>query len=159
MGAPEEIVVSPVTEQDLGELLTLQRAAFVTEAQVVGNISIPPLTETISEIRHELRSGVLIIKVTVGHRIVGSGRGKTRGKAFEISRMAVAPDMQSRGIGRRILTELESLAPEGTEKLTLYTGAASLRNRSLYERAGYEFDRIEEASFGNALVHMVKAVR
>lgn len=151
-----EVVISQVEDADLGEILTVQRAAFVTEAQVVGNISIPPLTETLSEMRYELRTGVVMIKATMGHRIVAAGRARRKGGDFEISRMAVAPDLQSRGLGRKILVALEGMAPEGVTRLTLYTSATSLRNRALYERAGYNFDRIEEANFGNALVHMVK---
>jgi len=39
--------IVPVTPGDAGELLTLQRAVFVTEAQLYDNPHLPPLTETL----------------------------------------------------------------------------------------------------------------
>jgi len=41
---------------DAGEILTLQRAAFVTEAQLYGDLHLPPLTQTIEDLRAELLS-------------------------------------------------------------------------------------------------------
>jgi len=39
---------------DAGEVLTLQRAAYVTEAQAHGDLAMPPLTQTLAELRAEL---------------------------------------------------------------------------------------------------------
>jgi hypothetical protein len=39
---------------DAGEVLTLQRAAYVTEAQVRDNLAIPSLTQTLDQLRAEL---------------------------------------------------------------------------------------------------------
>ena len=39
---------------DAGELLTLQRAAYVSEGQIYENASIPPLTQTLAELEAEL---------------------------------------------------------------------------------------------------------
>lgn len=46
--------ISPADDGDAGELLTLQRAAFVTEAQVYGDPRLPALTETLDELRAAL---------------------------------------------------------------------------------------------------------
>ena len=45
------IVLGP---DDAGELLTLQRAAYVTEAQDHHDAFLPPLTETLQEMRARL---------------------------------------------------------------------------------------------------------
>ena len=42
---------------DAGEVLTLQRAAFVTEAQAHGDPALPPLTQTLAELRAATASG------------------------------------------------------------------------------------------------------
>jgi hypothetical protein len=50
--APHEIIALGV--QDAGELLTLQRAAYVVEAQAHDDPRLPPLTETLAEVRAEI---------------------------------------------------------------------------------------------------------
>jgi ribosomal protein S18 acetylase RimI-like enzyme len=57
---------------------------------------------------------------------------------MEVSRFAVAPDMQGRGVGRSLLGTLEAAVPAGVRRLWLVTGAASEDNLRLYRRAGYE---------------------
>ncbi|MBV9162523.1 MAG: hypothetical protein JO309_15280 [Pseudonocardiales bacterium] len=37
-----------------GEVLTLQRAAYVSEAQLHGDLALPPLTRTLQNLREEL---------------------------------------------------------------------------------------------------------
>ena len=39
---------------DAGEVLTLQRAAYVTEARAHGDLDLPPLLETLAETRAAL---------------------------------------------------------------------------------------------------------
>ena len=73
MSAPE-VTIQPVTDDEAGELLTLRRAAFVSEAQVYGDPNIPPLTQTLDELRADLAAeGV----VTLGARITVTGRIRT----------------------------------------------------------------------------------
>ena len=52
--APPPIIVLGV--DDAGELLTLQRAAYVTEAQTHDDPGLPPLRQTLEELRSELGS-------------------------------------------------------------------------------------------------------
>jgi GNAT superfamily N-acetyltransferase len=56
----------------------------------------------------------------------------------EIKRMYVAPSARSRGVGRRILDELESIARElGATRLVLETGVRQPEALALYTRAGF----------------------
>ncbi|WP_350246446.1 hypothetical protein RBB84_18830 [Rhodococcus sp. D-6] len=43
-----------LTTADAGQLLTLQRAAYVAEAQAHRDLELPPLTETLDELITEL---------------------------------------------------------------------------------------------------------
>ena len=43
--------IAPATAEDAGELLTLQRAAYVTEAQVYDDLRLPALVQTLDELR------------------------------------------------------------------------------------------------------------
>ena len=61
---------------------------------------------------------------------------ETRG---ELKRMYVVPELRGRGLGRRILVELEAEARRlGYESLLLETGDRQQEALALYESAGYE---------------------
>lgn len=68
-----ELQVERAGMADAGELLTLQRAAYVTEARLYGDPELPPLTQSLADLRDELRSAVAL-KAVVRHRIVGAVR-------------------------------------------------------------------------------------
>ncbi len=72
-----QITTRLVTDAEAGELLTLRRAAFVTEAQLYQDPNIPPLTQTLHELREDLaREDVVTIGAWLGPRLVGSVRVK-----------------------------------------------------------------------------------
>jgi putative acetyltransferase len=63
----------------------------------------------------------------------------------EIKRMYVRPDQRGRGIGRRVLAELEKLARDARwQLLRLETGIHNAEALALYRRAGF----IERGAFG-----------
>ena len=143
---------------DAGEALTVQRAAFVSEARVYGTAEIPPLTETLEQLRHEIGT-TITIGAFVGHRLVGSARLTVDGPIGWISRVAVAPDQQGRGIGGRVLEQVEAAAPPTVSTFQLCAGGESDANLAMYERRGYrEFERRVDAA-GVELVCMQKSRR
>ena len=152
----DEIAISPVEPGDAGELLTLQRAAYVSEGQIYENASIPPLTQTLAELADELGRSIAL-KATVGARIVGTARARLEGGTLHIGRIAVAPDMQGRGIGTALIERLESEHADGVHTFALFTGDSNPANRRLYERLGYRATHTELLDFGVRLVHLAKA--
>lgn len=150
------IEIVPATPEDFGEIITVQRAAYVTEAQSVGALSTSALTETAQDLEQVSRTGIMILKVLDGSRIVGSGRAEISGNALTISRMSVAPDKRGGGIGYALLLALESLAGPQVQEYLLTTGQNSLRNRDVYEHWGYSVVSVEQVQHGNSLVHMRK---
>lgn len=138
MSAPQ-VTIQPVTDEEAGELLTLRRAAFVSEAQVYGDPNIPPLTQTLDELRADLRAdGVVTLGARSGHRLVGSIRVLIEGERATLGRLAVAPDLQGRGIGTQLLFAVLPYLPEGTQEIWVFTGQDSTHNIALYEKHGYE---------------------
>jgi len=119
---------------DAGELLTLQRAAYATEAQLYGDAFLPALTQTVDELRDELAGPSLGIRH--GHRLVAALRWFVDNDVAHINRIVVAPDMQGRGLGTHLLREAERLS--GASSFELFTGHLSVANLRLYEREGYE---------------------
>lgn len=134
----DPVVTGPLTSTDAGEVLTVQRAAYVTEAQRYRAPDIPPLRETLDALRADLdRPDVVSIGARIGSRLVGSVRGRVQGPEMEVARFAVAPDMQGRGVGRALIAALHAATPEFVTGTWLVTGAASVDNIRFYAAAGY----------------------
>jgi len=154
--AKPEIVISPISDEDAGEVLTVQRAAFVSEAAIYGSVDMPPLTQTLSELEVELRaeSG---FTARIGGRLVGAIRFVERDDMLLIGRIAIAPDMQGEGIGRTLLESAEKSS--GAAVAELFTGSLSEANIRLYEACGYEeHERVPDGD-GTAQVFLRKQLR
>jgi len=145
---------------DAGELFTLQRAAFVDEAQAFGDPFTVALTESLERI-HTLLSqqGTLVVCAFAGSRLVGSVRLRTLGPGAVLSRLAVAPDLRGRGIARRLLEETERRArahdPAPTS-LTLSAGAHDPAQMRLYRSLGLAETSRERIADHLVMVHMRK---
>ncbi len=138
--------IRPVTVDDAGELLTLRRAAFVTEAQQYGDPHIPPLTQTLKELKADLvADGVITLGAWWDHRLVGSIRVLVDGAKATLGRFAVAPDLQGKGIGTELLSAILPVLPDGIEEVWVFTGRDSLQNIALYNKAGYEHQHDQTA--------------
>lgn len=133
----EEIDIRPIVPEDAGETLTLQRAAFVQEALIYDSVQMPPLTQTLDEIRAELIDNLGCV-AREGGRMLGAVRARADGALLLIGRLAIAPDVQGRGIGSRLLEAVEQRGREhGCREAELFTGSLSEANLRLYARAGY----------------------
>ncbi|MGA2469248.1 MAG: GNAT family N-acetyltransferase [Solirubrobacteraceae bacterium] len=124
---------------DAGELLTLQRAAYVSEAQLHEDPLLPPLVQTLTELAAELGDSERFAwGVRDGPRLVASVRVALVGlHAAEFSRLCVVPDRQGIGIGSALMLAAEQRLPAGVGTVRLFTGERSPRNLHLYSRLGY----------------------
>lgn len=128
--------IGPLEVTHAGEALTVQRAAFVVEAQRNNAPGIPPLTETVDELRADLATAIAV-GAWLGSRLAGHVRGHVVGARMQVLRFAVAPDLQGQGIGRALLSAVEAAAPPAVATYWLVTGASSEANLRLYGRSGY----------------------
>ena len=150
------IEIGPLPPDTAGELLTLQRAAYLTEAQLYDDVRLPALVQTLDDLVDEL-AGSTCLAAVAGTRLVGAVRTRERDGVLHVVRLVVVPDLQGQGIGTRLL-----LAAEGTTPLaraTLFTGARSTANLRLYRRHGYVDAHRETVRPGLQLVHLVKELR
>jgi ribosomal protein S18 acetylase RimI-like enzyme len=129
--------IGPLMAGHAGEALTVQWAAYVPVAQCYRAPDLPPLTETVDALRADLESGIPALGAWLGQRLAGSVRGRPDGDRMEVARLSVAPDLQGRGIGRRLLAAIESAAPRAVRTVWLVTGARSDASLALYRAAGY----------------------
>jgi GNAT superfamily N-acetyltransferase len=143
----------PLTLSDAGQLLTLQRAAYASEAQIYRDPFLPALTQTLDELRAELAGPVLGIDAE--RRLVGAVRWTVDGDTAHIGRLVVAPDLQGKGIGTALLRSAEQAS--SATRFELFTGHLSEANIRLYEREGYTRTRQETLQPGVELVYMEKS--
>jgi ribosomal protein S18 acetylase RimI-like enzyme len=125
---------------DAGEILTLQRAAYVTEAQLHDDIMMPPLTQSLDQLRSELADpGCIAWGIRESGRLVASLRVCLIDESTaEIRRAVVAPDRQGQGLGTALLLTAEDRLPGQVTSVRLFTGEHSAANLRLYERLGFQ---------------------
>lgn len=134
-----DITIALLTNDNAGELLTLRRAAFVTEAQTYGDPNIPPLTQTLDELIEDIaREDVVTLGAWLGHRLVGSVRVELEDGKATLGRLAVAPDLQGEGIGTQMMWAVLPHLPEETTEIWVFTGKDSKQNIAMYQKNGYE---------------------
>lgn len=143
---------------DAGELFTLQRAAFVDEAQGFGDPFVLPLTEGLDRVRRLLADAhTLALVAVIGHRIVGSVRARVLGSSAVLARLAVVPDLRRRGIARTLLERVEAALREQyphLDALTLSAGAHDSGQLRLYRGLGYAETSRERLAEHLVMVHM-----
>jgi GNAT superfamily N-acetyltransferase len=147
-------MIAPATVEDLPEIIHLQRLAFREEAEHVGDMGIKPMTQTLEELRTELE-GSVVLKYVQDGEIVGSVRARMVRGVCAISRLVVRPDHWGRGIGRRLMEEVESRFPDAG-RYELFTRVDHERTRPFYRRLGYIPFRTERHSDRLVFVHLYK---
>jgi tRNA (guanine37-N1)-methyltransferase len=152
----QDAEVRTATPSDAGELLTLQLACWVREAQANETLDIPPLREDLAAVQAWLGTWTTFV-VRSGTRLVAAVRGRLEGDTWEVGRLMVAPDLRGRGLGRWLLGHVESAAPAEARRVSLVTGARSEANLRMCKKAGYRFDRVQPDDTG--VVRLSKPVR
>lgn len=148
-------MIARASVEHAGEILTVQRAAYLTEAQRYADPFLPPLTQPLTEVEDDVRLGRRLVALRA-QRIVGSVRTDERAGVLHIGRLAVAPDLQGHGIGRKLLIAAEASAGPRVATYELFTGADSDDNVRFYEGLGYRRIRQEQLPQGPELVYLQK---
>lgn len=154
----DQVTIAPAGVADAGELLTVQRAAYLVEAQRYGDPFLPPLTESLDEVRAALAGPTIVLAARLGPRLVGSVRARIDGDTAHVGRLAVAPDQQGRGVGGRLLAAIEAACAGRVARFALFTGAESAANLSLYARRGYRVVAHRPDENGNRLAVLEKTL-
>ena len=141
-------------KKDAEKILDLQRVAYRWEAEIYDDYSIPPLTQTLEEIRTQFDTH-LFLKAVENLRIRGSVRAFADREVCHIGRLIVEPDSQGQGIGTRLMAEIEKHF-SGCTRFELFTGTKSTGNIRLYKRLGYQPFRKEQVHPGLSLIFLEK---
>lgn len=132
------VTISAARAQDAEQILKLQYLCYQNEAELYGDYTIEPLTQTLEDLRAELDAGHGLV-ARLGDEIVASVRGTVdeRGTA-RIAKLIVHPRMQRHGLGGRLLDAIEGeFAAPAARRFQLFTGHRSEGNLRLYRSRGY----------------------
>lgn len=139
---------------DAEEILALQKLAYQSEAALYNDYAIPPLTQSLDEMRADFQKQV-VFKACLDGQITGSVRGYVKNNTGYIGRLIVHPAFQGRGIGTRLMKEIEGYFGQ-VNRYEIFTGDRSERNVSLYQKLGYRIFRTERLTDKVTLVYMEK---
>lgn len=128
---------------DLGEILLLQKQAYLSEADLYNDYNIRSLIQTLDNIKQDFSKQIFLKSVVDNDTaIVGSVRAYQQNDTVFICRLAVKPDYQNKGIGSKLMISIEGLF-ESAKRFELFTDHKSIKNIYLYQKLGYrEFKRM-----------------
>lgn len=130
--------------KDLAEILSLQKLAYISEAEICNDYSIPPLVQTLESSKEDYKNQ-LILKAVIDGKIVGSVRAYENEGTSYIGRLFVHPEYQNRGIGTQLMKSIEDEFRE-SQRFELFTSKKSIKNIYLYSKLGYKIFREEQVN-------------
>ena len=143
---------------DAEEILSLQKLSYLSEAEIYSDYTIPPLVNTLDEIKHDFDK-YYFLKITEKGKIIGSVRARiSKPVTCYIGRLIVHPDFQNKGIGTKLMDGIQGIFAE-CQRWELMTGYLSKKNIKLYKKCGYSVFNTEKLTPELDLVYMEKINR
>lgn len=139
---------------DMEEILALQKLSYISEAEICNDFTIPPLLQSIDDIKNEYASKTFLKAVDSG-KIIGSVRANVHDDTCYIGKLIVHPDHQNKGIGRALMNSIESHF-QGCNRYELFTGQKSEKNLYFYQKLGYRIFKEEKVSENLTFVYLEK---
>ncbi|MEV5937773.1 GNAT family N-acetyltransferase [Streptomyces sp. NPDC051994] len=152
------VTISAAGAQDAEQILKLQYLCYQSEAELYGDYSIEPLTQTLEGLRSELSTGYALV-ARLGGEVVASVRGRVdESGTGRIDKLIVHPRMQRHGLGGRLLNAIEAhfAARLAAKRFQLFTGHRSESNLRLYRKHGYATIGTESVSARLSLITLEK---
>ena len=154
MKSIKNIKIQRASKDDAIEILSLQKLAYLSEAAIIDDFTIPPLRQTEDEILSEFDNHIFL-KIVIDDKIIGSVRAYHTKDTCYIGKLIVHPDMQNLGIGSELLQAIEMSYPD-VYRYELFTGNKSERNLHLYNKYGYSLFQSKVISDTLTLVFLEK---
>ena len=153
----EEYTITKAVDADAEDILAIQKTAYLIEAERYNDFNLPPLRQTLEELRTDIGAQTVLKAADSGGAIIGSVRGRADGGTCFVARLSVRPDRQNRGIATALMLELEKHFPQ-CSRFELFTGHRSEKNLHLYAKLGYKPFKTVPESDNIQLVFLEKIV-
>jgi ribosomal protein S18 acetylase RimI-like enzyme len=153
-GRIDKLIVERAEKKDLPEILALQKVAYQSEAELYTDDSVPALRQTLAEMEKDFER-MTFLKGIVNGKIVTTIRGYDEDGSAHLLRLSVHPYFQGRGLGARMIHEIESVFPL-SRRFEIFTGHKSTRNIGLYAKLGYKQFKTEPFNDEIQWVYMEK---
>ncbi len=149
----DALALRPATPEDAGRIRDLVRAAYARWVPVIGREPRPMTADYDAAVRsHD------IDLLHAGNDLLAVLEMILQPDHLWIENLAVAPDRQGQGLGRRLLAHAEHKAAAlGLTELRLLTNGAFAANIALYRSVGFSIDRTEPF-LGGTTVYMSKRI-
>jgi GNAT superfamily N-acetyltransferase len=125
-----------------GAVLQLQRRSYRLEAKLIGSDRIPPLQETVDELRSCAEE---FLGAVADGQLAGATSWRFSDGVIDIHRLVVDPEHHRRGVGACLLRRVLDMEPTAARAI-VQTGAKNAPAIALYLREGFE--RTEEVELG-----------
>jgi GNAT superfamily N-acetyltransferase len=152
------VTISAADEQDAEQILKLQYLCYQSEAELYGDYTIEPLTQSLDALKAELTGGRVLV-ARLGSEVVASVRGSVDGDGVAvIGKLIVHPRMQRHGLGGRLLAAIEEqLRTDGeVRRFQLSSGHRSEHDLRLYRRHGYAPVTTERVNDALTMITLIK---
>jgi GNAT superfamily N-acetyltransferase len=150
---PSNITIRPATPADAAVIRDLTRAAYAKWIPVIGREPKPMAADHDRAVRTHP-----IDLLIVDGRLAALVEMIDEGEHWLIENLAVHPDFQGRGFGKRMLAHAEYRAAEANMvEMRLYTNKLFAENIRFYLAHGYKIDREEPCKDG-FITHMSKVI-
>ncbi len=147
--------ISQATIEDAREILALQKLAYRIEAARYNNYSIPPLKQTLEEIKSEFKDHIFL-KAVIAGKIVGTVRAYEENGTCYVGRLAVHPEMQNKGIGTALMQKIEEYCKP--KRFELFVGSKSDNNIHLYKKLGYHIFKTAKYEIGSIEIFYMEKI-
>ena len=131
----------------LHELWTVQRLAYAVEAEIIGFDGIPPLHESLEELK---ACGETFLGLYDEEGLAGAVSYQLDGSTVDICRLVVHPRAHRRGIATKLLDAL----PDGPQ--TVSTGSKNEPALGLYRKRGFVEVDTREVGPGVTITDLVR---
>src|SRR6187399_3590848 len=105
--APPRFRIERASLDDAPAILELQKLAYQSEARLYDDWTLPPLTQTLEDLREEIAASVTL-KATEAGTLVGSVRAREANCLCQVGRLIVQPELQGFGVGTMLMRHIET---------------------------------------------------
>lgn len=139
--------VRVANHEDISDIMSITREAFVKYRELAGIENTPALDETYEEIEKDLEKKIVLIAFSNGDP-VGSVRLEidSENKTAYLSRFGVKITSQNNGIGKSIMNIVDKIMlDQGVKKLSLHTASKITSLIRFYYGRGFYIDSTDKS--------------